>query len=695
MVTPLSIPTRYWSVLAATAALLAAIALPSRAQNQDPAPASQSSPNPTTNPATPDTPAQIELLETKIRFESNGDSRKEVHTRVRINSELGVRQFSRLNFNFNRAYEQIDIPLVHISHKSGGSADILPSAITDQPNAAVADYPAYQDVRVKSIRILGLEPADILEYRVITTTTHHPLAPAFWLDHSFDRTGVVTKELFTLDLPATENSDPQKFDSAPPRPLGELAPEPSRAYIKINPATPPASTNKTGTRDSARVVYSWEIAPTAFPPSEKSAGQPAEPDVAVSAFASWRGVSGRMAAAFLVPGGPGYNDLLHKVADLRAAAPGKTLSEVIYAFVSQKIRTVDLPLGATGFRLRRPMETLSSGYGTPEDKILLATALLKTQVVQRYSLLMVGSSDLPGSTVPTPSAFSRMLLQLSEKGHSYFLDPNLEVAPFGMIAPDLRSRKALTLFETPSPDLSKYWAQIPDTLPFSSTQRVNVDATITPDGTLDAKVKYSMRGDNELLLRIAFHQSPRDKWKEVAQLISLSDGFRGKILSASASDPYATDQAFSVEYEISQPKFVDWSKKPVRIPAPLPLLSVPDLPGKVGETGKSGPIDLGTPLDVDTRVTLHLPLGTSIEIPTGTVVDRDYATFASRYNIQSGTVTATRHINFLHRHVDADRTPDYAAFLHAVQTDQSQLLTLTRATASPQPTAAKSQPPKP
>src|SRR6266576_2814916 len=34
-------------------------------------------------------PAQIELLETRYRFEANGDSRKEVHTSVHINSELG------------------------------------------------------------------------------------------------------------------------------------------------------------------------------------------------------------------------------------------------------------------------------------------------------------------------------------------------------------------------------------------------------------------------------------------------------------------------------------------------------------------------------------------------------------------------------------------------------------------------------
>ena len=222
VVTRTSISIRYRATLAATGLLFAVVALTSRAQDPSPAAAVQT---PSSKPAaipTPaaaaETPAQIELLETKIRFEANGDSRKEVHTRVRINSELGARQFAHLNFNFNRAHEKVEIPLVHITHESGGSADILPSAITDEPDPVVGDAPAYQDIRVKSVRILGLEPADVLEYRVTTTSTHPPFSPDFWLDHNFDRTGVVTKEVFDLDLPARRFTMPldAKRSACPP-----------------------------------------------------------------------------------------------------------------------------------------------------------------------------------------------------------------------------------------------------------------------------------------------------------------------------------------------------------------------------------------------------------------------------------------------------------------------------------------------
>src|SRR5207245_6160486 len=117
-------------------AFFAATALPQQLPQTE-----KSEPKPSAEKA-PENPAQIELLETRIRFETNGDSRKEVHARVHINNELGVRQFARLNFDYNRSFESVELPLVRITHPSGGTADILPSAITDNPNPAVVNAPA-------------------------------------------------------------------------------------------------------------------------------------------------------------------------------------------------------------------------------------------------------------------------------------------------------------------------------------------------------------------------------------------------------------------------------------------------------------------------------------------------------------------------------------------------------------------------
>ena len=597
----------------------------------------------------PELPAQIELLETRVRFEANGDSRKEVHTRVHINNELGVRQFARLNFDYNRAFQQVELPLLRVTHASGGTAEVLPSAITDQPNPAVVNFPAYHDVRVKSVRILGLEPSDALEYRVVTTTTKHPLAPDFWLDHTFDRSGVASQEVFELDLPAA-----------------------AKLQMHVGTATPLTSSEHSGSGDAERIEYKWDVVNSSL--ADKSLPAGGESDVAITTFPSWVQLRSRL-WQFLHFGSSTqiWEDSMKLTGYPKEPVPDRLL----YDLVRTKIATIDLPLDFSRFPFRQASEILSSRYGRPEEKIELLAILHGQQIIRHalnYRIVAYTELDSPEDRLPSPSLLKGLLLDIRESKNEVYLDPALDVAPFGALPASLRGKKALVLG---ADEKTPCWTTIPADLPYPSMQRVNVDATLDASGTLSARVKYAMRGDNELLLREAFHQAPKEKWKEVAQLLALSDGFRGKVTNVTASDPYATKQPFTVEYEITQPKFVDWSKKRVRIPALLPLVALPDLPAKA-EGGAASPIELGTPLDVQTRVTLHVPADTGVSAPVGTSVAREYATFASEYSARDLTLTAERRIRFLLREVPAEHAADYAAFVRSVQNDQAQEFTLER-----------------
>jgi hypothetical protein len=630
----------------------------------------------TSPPEKPESPAQIELLETRYRFETDGSSRKEVHIRIHINSELGVRQFARLNFDFNRAFQSVEIPLVHITHASGGTADILPSAITDNPNSAVVNAPAYQDVRVKSIRILGLEPGDTLEYRVITTTSHHPLAPDFWLDHSFERTGVVSKEVFEVVVPASRS-----------------------VQIYISQATPATRIDEPGSGSNPVRTYRWDRTSDLKTPQDKDA-PPSEPEVVLTTFDTWQQFATRLYKLFETPN-PVSKPVYEKATALvHAQDPGTGESynpspkiEALYDFVSQKIRTIDLPLGSTGFKTRAPEDVLSSGYGTQEDKFILYASLARDVVTLPRASFVSNAMPKESAGLARPTVFDQLLTEVGVPSVSWWVDLNLEVAPFGMVPPQFRAKRALMIL----PNDENVWRDIRIDSD-AGKQSVHVEAALGSDGKLTAHVHYSLRGDNELLLRVAFHQSPKDKWKDLAQLLSLSDGFRGEVRSVSASDPYATREPFTLDYEITQPKFVDWSKKPVRIPALLPQLGLPDPPAKPAAGSATAPVELGTPLEVETHMTLHLPPGTTARTPTGTSVVRDYATFASQYAAKDLTVTASRHINFLSREVPAERAADYNAFVRAVLSDEAQDFTLERpdaAKAKPAPAAEKPPAPKP
>ena len=642
----------------------------------------------------PPNASQIELLETKVRFEANGDSRKEIHAVVKINSELGVRQFARLTFDFNRSFEAVEIPLVHITHATGGTADILPSAITDQPNPAVVNAPAYQDVRVKSVRILGLQPGDTLEYRVIKTVSHHPLAPDFWLDHTFDRSGVVTKEIFELDLPHAPN-----------------------LQMQVNSEMPEAETSTSGEGDEARKVYRWERgAKGKETPTSAEAASSQQSDISITTFVSWRALGERVMNNWR--GSISTDSTVEKKALelIKNSLDTESKMRILYGFVSREIRTIDLPLDATGFRVLSPNIILSSGYGTSLDKLRLLHQLSYSTVGGLQPVFLGGERLLSGQ-LPMPSLLAVAIGTYfvgsppsqapngswevcDHCGNIYWVDPALAVAPFGMLRADERGKTALFLGsfpgEWPKPD--ECWLRIPHDLPFPSTQQVNVTASLVISGTLSAKVKYKMRGDNELVLRVAFHQTAKEKWKELAQLLSITDGFRGQVSNVEASDPYVTKDPFTLDYEIEQPKFVDWSKKAVRIPALLPQLGLPEPAGRPATGAPAKPIDLGTPLDVQIEMSLQLPPGTTASAPTGTSVERDYATYSSQYAVKGSTVTALRHIHFLLREIPGTRAADYNAFLHAVQSDEAQDFTLERKSAEApsdtKPTGTKNPTPK-
>lgn len=652
-----------------TASLRAAIA-----QQAPQKPASESAPksaeksDKTEKPAHP---AQIELLETKVRFEANGDSRKEVHALVKINSELGVRQFAHLNFDFNRSFESVEIPMVHITHASGGTADILPSAVTDRPNPAVVNFPAYQDVRVKSVRILGLQPGDTLEYRVVRTVSHHPLAPDFWLDHSFDRSGVVSHEIFELDLPASRV-----------------------VQMKLSKDLPSAQKQEEGPKDSARALYKWDLTSLARNSIDDET-EKKELHVVVTTFASWEELANRL-RALMIPEENVVREFYPKAKELvQDKKSADEWIESFYDFVSQRIRTVDLPLGATGFRTRKPSDILSSGYATAEDKFALFAAIGNNYCGPARAGLVISSTETAQTELPQPGVFDHLLTMSGYPSINVWMDLNLEVAPYRMIVPQFRRKRTLLV----GPAVSDIWPTVQGDVPFPASQVVNIDASLETGGKLAAKVKYSLRGDNELVLRIAFHQNPKERWKELAQLLSITDGFRGQVTSVNASDPYATKEPFSVEYELDQPKFVDWSKKPVRIPALLPQLGLPDPPAKPAAGSATAPIELGTPLEVETKMTLHLPAGTTASAPAGASVERDYATYSSQYSANGSTLAATRRIKFVLREVPAARAADYNAFLRAVQNDEAQDFTLeppsnaTTKTKSAAPNTAT--PPKP
>jgi hypothetical protein len=608
-------------------------------------------------------PFQIQLLETHVRFESNGDSRKEVHTIVKINNILGAREFSRLTFDYNRGWQQVEISLVRVSHANGGTSELLPSAVTDAPNPAVEKFPAFADLRVKVARVLGLQEGDTVEYRVITTTSKHPLAPEYWLEHTFDRSGQVLEEEYEVDMPGNVTSVSSERPAVGFRP---------NVFVGV----PTTSFERTGSAEAMRSIFRWKIpADRALPRTGEDEGM-LTPDVIVTTLGSWGDLARKIGDVYPKWTVADREEIEQRLRAMKAArSTAEEKLRASYELISQKLTTVDFPIGSMGFRIREVKEIFDSGYASANEKCYL---LWLAGPAENKAEIVFYAGARPTDKYPRPLLLQQVFVLVPGGKKPIALDPSSEVAPFGMIPAQFRGKEVLSLSPHDAGDYVFYWVELPADLPFPARQRVNVAAELEADGALKSKVSYELRGDNELLLREAFHGTAKEKWKDVANLLAISDGFRGEISSVNVSDPLAVREPFKVEYTITQAKFVDWSKRPVRIPALLPQIGLPDLPKRAADGDAAPKIELGTPLDVETQMTLKLPAGTKAVVPAGTAVNRDYARFASKYGVVGETVTASRRVSFLMREIDGARGMDYNAFVRAVQNDQTGLMVLER-----------------
>ena len=194
-------------------------------------------------------------------------------------------------------------------------------------------------------------------------------------------------------------------------------------------------------------------------------------------------------------------------------------------------------------------------------------------------------------------------------------------------------------------------------------------------GKLTAHAHYTMRGDTELVLRLAFRRTPETKWKQLAQTILTLDGIHGEVMSVKPSDPTATENPFQFDVDFDLPNYLDWSSKKAR--AALPLLSI-GLPNPPDDN--TAPVKLGSPLKVVVRLKLELPPADTAQAPISVSVDRDYADFSSSYHFAGHTLTAERILNFKIRELPPSRTSDYLAFARAVNADEGQMLEVANAT---------------
>lgn len=583
-------------------------------------------------------PFVIEQYVTRARFENDGTGEEDLQVRVRIQSDTGATAWNDLALGYDSNREKVDVRYARVRKADGGTTEVPTDGVSEDLSPVAHNFPAYANYKEKHVSVAPLAPGDTLEYEV-TQQILKPAAPdEFWLDHKFIDTAVVLHERLEVNVPA------------------------ARKLILKSSASLPYET----TQANDRKIYLWkhaDLKPHHTAQEDSQDSRRKSPDVRLTTFTSWS----EMARWYegLAQGRDQLTpEILAKTKELiQAGSSDNEKVEALYDYISKKIRYVPLPFGAAGYQPRTAADVFSSQYGDAQDKHTLLAAMLRATGISAEPALIPSARLDP--SVPSPSQFDRVISNARIGNNVVWMDSTVDVAPYGMLAAGLRKKSALLI----SANAEAKIVETPSDPPFLSTQQVDIEGQVSDLGKLTAHAHYLLRGDEELVLRSAFHQSEEAQWKEIAQTIVAADGIHGEVTSVKASDPAATKDPFEIDIDFAQSNFIDWANKSARTALPLLAIGLPDLPAD-----KTKPIELGSPLDVTVKLKLTLPESLAATPPVSGTLTQDFAQFKSSYEFKDHTLTAKRSLCFAMRELPPSRAAEYAAFTHAVTADENQPL---------------------
>jgi tetratricopeptide (TPR) repeat protein len=591
----------------------------------------------------------VEQLRVNYRFEKDGTGTHDMALRVRLQSEAALEEFGQLVLPYVSANEKLDIDYVRVKKPDGRIIAASPTDVQDLTAPISREAPVYTDTRQKHITVPGLRPGDVLEYHAVWQV-NTPLAPNnFWMNYDF-----TTKKLIVLDEQLEVN-----------------IPQDTVVKLKTEKGFDPKITEASGRR-----IYTWKHAVLKHEEEkddEKQAARkrkeesedPKPPQVQMTTFNSWDDV------------GKWYADLERDriVPDEKVKAKAEEIVsglnsdrekiKALYEYVAKNFRYVSLSLGQGRYQPHAAASVFANQYGDCKDKHTLFSAMLQAAGYKAYPALMNSSRAIDGD-VPSPAQFDHVISAIPLNGELWWADTTAEVAPFRLLSPPLRDKKALLIPNNAPARLET----TPAEPPFVSTESIDVSAKVSDLGKLVGTGHMIFRGDAELYYRIIFRRTPRSDWKRLGRVLAATIGDpNAEVTDINPSDVAALEKPFEVNFNFSEDSFLDWSTKKANLDLPLPSLHLADIDE---ETVK--PIKLGVPMDLTYSLKLVLPSKYSARAPLPVALNRDYATYASKYQFDGNTLTAVRTLHLRQREIPSARAQDWIAFASAEQADEAQTL---------------------
>ena len=585
----------------------------------------------------------LERLVTKAVFENDGTYYTEEDARIKIQSQAALQAFGILNIRYASATSVVDIAYIRVIKADGRVVETPAENVLDMPSEITREAPFYSDLKEKQIAVKGLEIGDALEYQYrISVKT--PLDPGqFWFEFDFFNTGICLQEKLEISVPRGRTV---KVASA-----------------KAQPAT---------ADQGAYRVYTWTTSNLESAAAKKDSklanlDEPKRSSVQVTSFQNWDEV-GQWFKGLVSPRAIPTPQLKQKADELTRNAKTETEKiQALYDYVSTKFRYIGVSLGIGRYQPHAAADVLSNDYGDCKDKHTLLEALLAAENIKAFPALINTDAKIDPD-VPSPGQFNHMITAVPQADGYLFLDTTAEVGPYGYLIAALRDKEALVIPDNGPAKL----VRTPKDPPFKFVFTFQSDGTLSDAGTLECKVRITVRSDFEVLYRLAFRRAGQAQWKDVMQQISSNLGFGGTVSDVTVSPPDATAAPFQIDYTYTRKTYGDWENRRIVSPFPFVFLpSVPDDPDK-----KSKPLKLGEPIEYLLRGSIKLPPNSDPNDREALNLQEPFAEYHSNYTIENGVIRFDRRVLTKTDEVPVAQLDAYTRFSKIAADDENTFIAL-------------------
>ncbi|WP_024304152.1 DUF3857 and transglutaminase domain-containing protein [Pseudogulbenkiania sp. MAI-1] len=454
----------------------------------------------------------------------NADGSEDYFTEreIYVKDRKDVKDLGEFTLNYNADTMTVKVIEAYTIKPDGSRIKLAEKDIHDQAQAAIADAPVFTSLRAKTLVFPALEPGSRIYMK-----THFHYMP-----------------LFAGEVQGTISYSPREsYDEARSR---ITAPASLPLRVKGEKISLKAGKNAAGDK-----VWEWNFsapADTNFVPEETVSEEDFSKQVHYSTLKDWSAYAEeyRRRTEDKATITPAIAQLATEIT--KPAKNRRDEARLLYQWVSQNIRYVQVYLNDGHYIPHAADEVLKNRYGDCKDKAVLLKALLKSRGIDSSLVLLSASTRYTLPELPTMDAFNHVIVYLPE-WHLY-ADPTQEFLPFGVLATTETDKPALHI------DDGKGIQHIPQLLAEEDGIRSKTYIKVGEDGRMSGSTELEFLGASSVLGRQISQNVGDDSLRQVGHLRDFlgQAGYSGKgeWLSDVETDLSMTSLTHYFKYELDQ-----------------------------------------------------------------------------------------------------------------------------------------------